>query len=96
MSEPDFSQPYDFSELYDLSSLYDFSSQPVNTQTKGLGALPDEPQMADIGQQGWNILREEVSLPVAVLLDERIEHNLSWMSEFIRRYNGWRKSITSR
>jgi len=87
MSEPDFSQPYDFSELYDLSSLYDFSSQPVNTQTKGLGTLPDEPQMADIGQQGWNILREEVSLPVAVLLDERIEHNLSWMSEFIRRYN---------
>ncbi|MGC6389817.1 amino acid deaminase [Ewingella sp. S1.OA.A_B6] len=87
MSEPDFSEPYDFSELYDLSSLYDFSAQPVNTQTKGLGALPVEACMADIGEQGWNILREEVSLPVAVLLEERIEHNLSWMREFISRYH---------
>lgn len=86
MSKPDFSEPYDFSELYDLSSLYDFSTQPVNTQTKGLGTLPDEPCMADIGEQGWNILREDVSLPVAVLLEERIEHNLSWMREFISRY----------
>lgn len=87
MSEPDFSEPYDFSELYDLSSLYDFSSQPVNTQTKGLGALEDDACMADIADQGWNILREDVSLPVAVLLNERIEHNLSWMREFISRYD---------
>jgi len=86
MSESDFSEPYEFSELYDLSSLYDFSSQPVNTQTKGLGQIDNDACMADIGGQGWNILREEVSLPVAVLLDERIEHNLSWMREFISRY----------
>ena len=64
----------------------DFSKQPVNTHTKGLGPLSADACMGDIRQQGWNILREDVSLPVAVLLEERIEHNLSWMREFIQRY----------
>ena len=64
----------------------DFSQQPVNTQTKGLGQLSAQARMQDIRQQGWNILREDVSLPVAVLLEERIEHNLAWMREFIERY----------
>src|SRR5471032_1621619 len=64
----------------------DFSQQPVNTRTKGLGPVSADARMGDIRQQGWNILREDVSLPVAVLLEERIEHNLAWMREFIQRY----------
>lgn len=64
----------------------DFSKQPVETQTKGLGTLKAGALTGDIRAQGWNILREDVSLPVAVLLEERIEHNLSWMREFIQRY----------
>ena len=64
----------------------DFSQQPVNTHTKGLGPLSAGARKGDIREQGWNILREDVSLPVAVLLEERIEHNLSWMREFIQRY----------
>ncbi|QLK62570.1 amino acid deaminase [Enterobacteriaceae bacterium Kacie_13] len=64
----------------------DFSQQPVNTQTKGLGPISADARMGDIRLQGWNILREDVSLPVAVLLKERIEHNLAWMREFIQRY----------
>ncbi|WP_236822629.1 amino acid deaminase [Andreprevotia sp. IGB-42] len=36
---------------------------------------------------GWNILREDVSLPVAVLRSERIAHNLAWMRDFIATYN---------
>ena len=63
----------------------DFSQQPVNTQTKGLGPLSDGARMRDIREQGWNILREDVSLPVAVLLEERIEHNLAWVREIIQR-----------
>lgn len=64
----------------------DFSQQPVNTRTKGLGPVSADARMGDIRQQAWNILREDVSLPVAVLLEERIEHNLAWMREFIQRY----------
>ncbi|RXS98058.1 amino acid deaminase [Silvibacterium dinghuense] len=34
----------------------------------------------------WNILREDVSLPCAVLYEERLEHNLKWMQRFIEEY----------
>ena len=40
----------------------------------------------DIAAQGWELLREDVSLPVAVLRESRIEHNLRWMQTFIDRY----------
>lgn len=36
--------------------------------------------------QRWNILREDVSLPCAVLYQDRLRHNLEWMREFIAAY----------
>ena len=36
--------------------------------------------------QSWNILREDVGLPCAVLYEERLQHNLAWMREFIGAY----------
>lgn len=63
-----------------------FASQPANSHTKGLGLLAADAQMGDIAKQGWNILQEQVSLPVAVLSEEKIQHNLAWMQEFIDRY----------
>lgn len=63
-----------------------FARQPANSHTKGLGLLADDARMGDIAKQGWNILQEQVSLPVAVLAEEKIEHNLAWMQEFIDRY----------
>ncbi|MFT4114756.1 amino acid deaminase [Silvibacterium sp.] len=35
---------------------------------------------------GWNVLREDVSLPCAVLYEERLQHNLTWMQRFIEEY----------
>jgi len=63
-----------------------FASLPANTHTKGLGPLDAKARMGDIASQGWNILQEQVSLPVAVLSEEKIQHNLAWMQEFIDRY----------
>ncbi len=63
-----------------------FASQPANSHTKGLGLLADDARLGDIAAQGWNILQEQVSLPVAVLSEEKIEHNLAWMQQFIDRY----------
>lgn len=34
----------------------------------------------------WNLLREDVSLPAAVLLSDNVEHNLRWMQRFIEGY----------
>lgn len=39
--------------------------------------------LGGIGGRGWNILRQDVPLPVAVLRQSAIEHNSRWMRRFI-------------
>ncbi len=34
----------------------------------------------------WNLLHEEISLPAAVLYEDRLRHNLAWMQHFIAAY----------
>ncbi|MDO6445497.1 amino acid deaminase [Colwellia sp. 1_MG-2023] len=46
------------------------------TFEKGSGDL------ASLPTQGWNILAEEVSLPIAVLREKDIFHNAQWMQSF--------------
>ena len=41
---------------------------------------------AQVRQLGWNLLREDLSLPTAVLYQDRLLHNLKWMQEFIAAY----------
>jgi D-serine dehydratase len=53
---------------------------------KGLSALTSPEQIESIGSLGWNVLREDLSLPAAVLIEPRMEHNLRWMSEFAQKY----------
>lgn len=56
---------------------------PVN---KGIGLLygPLEPEA--IVALGWNLLKEDLSLPCAVLYREKLKHNLDWMQRFIDVY----------
>ncbi len=53
---------------------------------KGLGQLAGTLQQTDITALGWNLLREDLSLPSAVLYEERLTHNLDWMERFIAAY----------
>ena len=53
---------------------------------KGLGYLDQAVSSAAISERGWNLLREDLSLPVAVLYGERLEHNLAWMQRFVQSY----------
>ncbi len=59
---------------------------------KGLGLLrPREMGAAgDIGRSvaslGWSLLREDLSLPAAVLRWDRVLHNLQWMRRFVEAY----------
>jgi len=52
---------------------------------KGVGALGG-PQAPDAPPPRWNLLAEEISLPAAVLYEERLVHNLRWMQSFINEY----------
>jgi D-serine dehydratase len=56
---------------------------PLN---KGLGALPEAADARPIASHKWNLLREDLSLPAAVLYQERLDHNLRWMQRFISAY----------
>jgi D-serine dehydratase len=53
---------------------------------KGLGDVRSQPPITATAQLGWNLLQEDVSLPVAVLSNTRVQHNLNWMKSFISTY----------
>lgn len=54
---------------------------------KGLGNVPGASVPLDeAGRLEWNLLAEDISLPAAVLYEERIEHNLNWMQAFVQQY----------
>jgi D-serine dehydratase len=53
---------------------------------KGIGYL-DQPALRNEARGlGWNLLREDISLPAAVLYDDKIQHNLRWMRQFMDAY----------
>lgn len=56
---------------------------PLN---KGIGTLEQDATAEEIGRLGWNLLREDLSLPAAVLYRDKIGHNLKWMQRFIDAY----------
>ncbi|KAF3996639.1 amino acid deaminase [Glaciimonas immobilis] len=56
---------------------------PLN---KGLGDVQQPLPTAAVKDLRWNLLREDVSLPAAVLYEERLQHNLEWMQQFVSEY----------
>jgi len=62
------------------------SDCPISPLNKGLGFFGRELGSAEIAALNWNLLREDLSLPAAVLYQERLQHNLDWMQEFISAY----------
>jgi D-serine dehydratase len=66
-----------------LSAIVNDSIHPLN---KGLGALAEPVEREEIVRLGWNLLREDLSLPAAVLYEDKVKHNLEWMRRFIAAY----------
>lgn len=55
----------------------------VDETVKGMpGGLRPMP-LGDIGRQGWNVLREDLPLPLAVLKESALSHNGHWMRRFL-------------
>ena len=65
------------------ASIVDPRMGPLN---KGLGAFETPLSTSAVKDLHWNLLREEVSLPTAVLYEERLQHNLEWMQQFVAEY----------
>jgi len=61
------------------------SHAPLDACVKGMpgdiGSLP----IAEIKDQGWNVLREDLPLPLAVIRQDALLHNSDWMGRFLRQ-----------
>jgi D-serine dehydratase len=57
-------------------------ADPLPLGTKGLPPRAAGLTLGQIGSQGWNVLRGELPLPVAVLKEEALAHNLRVMHAF--------------
>ena len=57
----------------------------LDHKTKGMpGGIAPFP-MADIAAKGWNVLKEDLPLPLAVLKKSAMDHNAAWMRDFVAR-----------
>ena len=66
--------------------IHHLQQRAISPEGKGLGAVPDGCMLRDIATLGWNLLNEDVSFPLAVLRESRLQHNLHWMQTFIEKY----------
>jgi len=58
----------------------------ITVLNKGLGFVDHSLDPGELAQLDWNLLREDLSLPSAVLYEDRLLHNLNWMKHFIEAY----------
>lgn len=63
-----------------------WQSGMIDPLNKGIGTLT-APLAPDAAKAlPWNLLQEDLSLPTAVLYEERLSHNLDWMQRFVSEY----------
>ena len=61
--------------------------ETIDLAGKGIGAAPHDTPLTEVARLGWNVLREDLSLPAAVLSQDTLDHNLRWMQQFIEAYH---------
>ena len=68
--------------MIDLSAI---EASLVDDRIKGMpgGLMPIA--LSEIGRQGWNLLREDLPLPLAVIRATALAHNGDWMRRFLGR-----------
>jgi len=57
----------------------------ADRRTKGLPHGTADVSLPDIAANGWNVLREDLPLPLAVLRESALTRNRHWMREFLSR-----------
>ncbi len=62
------------------------SDAVVSPLNKGIANLKRPLSTAEIADSKWNLLHEDLSLPAAVLYEDRLVNNLDWMRQFVAAY----------
>jgi D-serine dehydratase len=68
-------------------NLDELLNAPVPSTAKGWPALAGALPLGEIGRRGWNLLREDLPLPVAVLKASALAHNSRWMRGFLEHFD---------
>jgi D-serine dehydratase len=58
----------------------------IDVLSKGIALLEQPIAHDEIAGRGWNLLREDLTLPAAVLYQDALQHNLEWMRQFTMAY----------
>jgi D-serine dehydratase len=69
-----------------METRMDSTFDTVSPLNKGLGPMDRAYRAVDIPSLNWNLLREDLSLPSAVLYRDKLLHNQQWMRQFIDAY----------
>jgi D-serine dehydratase len=72
--------------LSDSKTIHADNLLAIGQLNKGLGTFDRTLDAGLVTQLDWNLLREDLSLPSAVLYQEKLLHNLNWMRQFISAY----------
>ncbi|MCE9525733.1 MAG: amino acid deaminase [Planctomycetales bacterium] len=66
-----------------MLSLDGIESLLIDDRYKGIPGGTTAFPLKEMGRQGWNLLRGDVPLPLAVLKESTLAHNRSWMQRFL-------------
>jgi D-serine dehydratase len=59
---------------------------PLDAKTKGIPLVDRTVSIAEVGRQGWNVLRGDMILPLLVVREERMNTNLRIMRDFAEHH----------
>jgi len=62
-------------------------STSILPTTKGWPANSGALSLSEIGQQGWSLLQEDLTLPALVVKDSALRHNSRWMRGFLEHHD---------
>jgi D-serine dehydratase len=64
-------------------TLNDISATILDGRTKGIPSTAEPFALRDIGKQGWNVLREDLPLPLMVLKRSALDHNAAVFGDYL-------------
>jgi len=62
-------------------------AEPIFEVDKGPPSSSAGITLADIEEQHWNLLREDLPLPAVVINQNSLEHNARWMRDFLQQHD---------
>ncbi len=60
-------------------------NEPIDDRFKGIPFGWGPQSLEQIGQQGWNVLAQDLPFPLAILKQDVLTHNSLWMQRFVER-----------